>query len=210
VYCNSLLYRGSGETELININNLNAMADFSNDRLGNYRLIRLLGHGGFASVYLGEHLYLKRPAAIKVLRTILKDKEKERFLEEARLLANLSHPHIVRVLEFAVAQKHSVVQNRIVKENIPFLVMDYAPGGNLRHSYPEGSTLTPKQVINYIKQLAGALQYAHDQNIIHRDIKPENFLLNEQREVMLSDFGLALFAPFPDQLSLQGMAGTVA
>lgn len=186
------------------------MADFSNDRLGNYRLIRLLGHGGFASVYLGEHLYLKRPAAIKVLRTVLKDKEKERFLEEARLLANLSHPHIVRVLEFAIAKKHGVVQNRIVKENIPFLVMDYAPGGNLRHSYPEGSILTPKQVLNYIKQLAGALQYAHDQNIIHRDIKPENFLLNEQQEIMLSDFGLALFAPFPDQLSLQGMAGTVA
>lgn len=186
------------------------MADFSNDRLGNYRLIRQLGHGGFASVYLGEHLYLKRPAAIKVLRTVLKDKEKERFLEEARLLANLSHPHIVRVLEFAVAKKHNVIQNRIVKENIPFLVMDYAPGGNLRQSYPEGSILTPKHVISYIKQIADALQYAHDQNIIHRDIKPENFLLNEQKEVMLSDFGLALFAPFPDQLSLQGMAGTVA
>lgn len=205
-----LLYRGSGETELININNLDAMADFSSDRLGNYRLIRLLGHGGFASVYLGEHLYLKRPAAIKVLRTVLKDKEKERFLAEAKLLANLSHPHIVRVLEFAVAKKQKVVQNHIVKENIPFLVLDYAPGGNLRSSYPEGTRLAPKQVITYIRQLADALQYAHNQNIIHRDIKPENFLLNEQQEVMLSDFGLALFAPFPEQLSQQGMAGTVA
>jgi serine/threonine protein kinase len=201
---------GSGETELININNLDAMANFSNDRLGNYRLIRLLGHGGFASVYLGEHLYLKRPAAIKVLRTVLKDKEQARFLEEAKLLANLSHSHIVRVLEFTVAKKHTVIQNRIVKENIPFLVMDYAPGGNLRKSYPEGSMLPPKQITNYINQIANALQYAHDQNIIHRDIKPENFLLNEQQEVMLSDFGLALFAPFPEQLSQQGMAGTVA
>jgi serine/threonine protein kinase/DNA polymerase III delta prime subunit len=195
---------------LININNLDAMADFSNDRLGNYRLIRLLGHGGFASVYLGEHLYLKRPAAIKVLRTVLKEKEKERFLAEAKLLAKLSHPHIVHVLEFAVAKKHKVIQNHIVKEHIPFLVMDYAPGGNLRSSYPEGTRLAPNQVITYIKQLADALQYAHNQNIIHRDIKPENFLLNEQQDVMLSDFGLALFAPFPDQLSLQGMAGTVA
>jgi serine/threonine protein kinase len=205
-----LPYHISGETELININNFDMMADFTKDRLGNYRLVRLLGHGGFASVYQGEHLYLKRPAAIKVLRTTLTDKEKTRFLEEAKLLANLSHPHIVRVLEFAVARKHTVIQNRIVQENIPFLVMDYAPGGNLRSSYPEGTRLLPSQVVNYIKQLANALQYAHDLNIIHRDIKPENFLFNEQQEVMLSDFGLALFAPFPEQLSLQGMAGTVA
>jgi serine/threonine protein kinase/GTPase SAR1 family protein len=177
-------------------------------QLGNYRLVGLLGRGGFASIFLGEHLYLKRLAAIKVLRTVLVDEEKGQFLEEARLLANLSHSHIVRVLEFAVAQRWTVVQNTPVQENIPFLVMDYAPGGNLRAFCPVGTYLPLDTVVNYIKQAASALQYAHDRNIIHRDIKPENFLLNEQREIMLSDFGLALFAASPASLSLQGMAGT--
>ena len=71
------------------------MADFPHQQLGNYRLVRLLGHGSFGSVYLGEHVYLKRLAAIKVLRTVLAEQETRLFLEEAKILANLSHPHII-------------------------------------------------------------------------------------------------------------------
>ncbi|HZR44582.1 MAG TPA: protein kinase [Ktedonobacteraceae bacterium] len=194
---------------MINHNQLGTVVDFSGHRLGNYRLVRLLGHGGFASVYLGEHLYLKRLSAIKILRTVLTEKEKNRFLEEARLLGNLSHPHIVRVLEFAIAQRWTMTQSGRIKENIPFLVMDYASGGNLRALYPTGACLPLPTVTSHIKQAAAALQHAHDQNIIHRDIKPENLLINERQEVMLSDFGLALFAPSPELISLQGMAGTL-
>ena len=113
---------------MVHNTNFATVVDFSNYHLGNYRLVRSLGHGGFASVFLGEHLYLKRLAAIKVLRTVLADEGKVHFLEEARLLANLSHPHIVRVLEFAVAQRWRVIQNSRVTEHMPFLVMDYAPG----------------------------------------------------------------------------------
>ncbi len=188
---------------------LATQASSSEHRLGNYQLLRSLGYGGFASVYLGEHVYLKRLAAIKVLRTVLTEREMGHFLAEARLLANLSHPHIVRVLEFAVAQRQAL-KGSAIKEHVPFLVMDYAPGGNLRSLYPSGTRLALDVVINTIEQVADALQYAHERNIIHRDIKPENLLLNERREIMLSDFGLALFAPSPDMLSRQGMAGTLA
>ena len=71
-------------------------------QLGNYRLTRLLGQGGFAEVYLGEHIYLKSRAALKVLHTQLSEQDTASFVQEAQTLANLSHPHIVRVLDFAV------------------------------------------------------------------------------------------------------------
>ena len=189
---------------------MNAAAQLPSDQLGNYRLVRLLGRGGFAAVYLGEHLYLKRLAAIKVLQRVLGEKEQAHFLEEARLLANLSHPHIVGVLEFAMAQRCIVIQNRQIVENIPFLVMDYAPAGSLRTLYPVGVRLPLDVVVKNVKQVASALQYAHDQNIVHRDVKPENLLMNERQEIMLSDFGLALFSPPLGFLSLQGIAGTFA
>lgn len=191
-------------------NVMDAAAELPNYQLGNYRLVRLLGRGGFAAVYLGEHLYLKRLAAIKVLHRVLGEKEQTRFLKEARLLANLSHPHIVRVLEFAIAQKWIVIQNKQMAENIPFLVMDYAPAGSLRTIYPIGTRLPLDIVVNNVKQVATALQYAHERNIIHRDVKPENLLMSDRQEIMLSDFGLALFSPSPGFLSLQGVAGTFA
>jgi eukaryotic-like serine/threonine-protein kinase len=80
------------------------MADRSGQQLGNYRLLRLLGRGGFAEVYLGQHMYLNRLAALKVLQLVLNDEDIERFVKEARILASLNHPHIVRVLDFAVEQ----------------------------------------------------------------------------------------------------------
>src|SRR6516164_9551447 len=108
-------------------------------RLGNYRLQRLLGRGSFAEVYLGEQL----------------------FLAEAQTIARLAHPNIVRVREFAI------------ERSIPFLVMDYAPGGTLRRRYPKGTCLSLQQTASTIKQIAAALQYAHNHGLIHRDVKPE-------------------------------------
>ena len=86
-------------------------------QLGNYRLIRKLGSGGFAEVYLGEHVYLKTQAAIKVLPVQLTSDEIENFSHEARTIANLKHPHIISVLDFGIQESTST----------PFLVMDYAP-----------------------------------------------------------------------------------
>src|SRR5579859_3321449 len=133
------------------------MNDRVGKQLGNYQLLRLLGQGGFADVYLGEHIYLKTPAAIKVLQTRLANDDLQSFLNEARSIANLVHPNIVRVLEFGV------------EGSTPFLVMDYAPNGTLRQRHPRGSQVLPAFIARYIKQVAAALQYAHDQRVIHRD-----------------------------------------
>jgi serine/threonine protein kinase len=155
----------------------------SGQQLGNYTLTRLLGQGGFAEVYLGEHVYLKVPAAIKVLHTQLSDQDDiESFLREAQFVARLAHPNIVRVLDFGIV------------DQVPFLVMDYAQNGTLRQRYPRGTRLPLTAVVSYVKQVASALQYAHDERLIHRDIKPENMLLGRRDEVLLSDFGIALVA----------------
>jgi serine/threonine protein kinase len=153
--------------------------DWVNRQLGSYRLISLIGRGGYADVYLGEHIYLKTQAAIKVLRTQLTDEDIEHFRTEAFTIAHLVHSHIVRVFDFNVL------------DNTPFLVMDYAPNGNLRHRHPKGSRLAPETFLPYVMDIASALQYAHDQKLIHRDIKPENMLLGSNNQVMLSDFGIA-------------------
>src|SRR6266516_1229162 len=173
-----------------------SMADLTGRQLGNYHLVRHLGRGAFAEVYLGEHLYLKSEAALKVLRTSPRDEEMERFLKEAQTLVGLRHPNIVRVLEVGV------------EGDIPFLVIDYAPGGTARSRYPLGSRLPLTTTVAYVKQIAAALQYAHNRGIIHRDVKPENILLDLDQHILLSDFGLALFAPSPELLSLQEGAGT--
>jgi eukaryotic-like serine/threonine-protein kinase len=111
------------------------IADRIGQQLGNYRLVRLLGRGSFAEVYLGEHLHLKSHAALKVLRTALSDEEVARFLAEGQTLARLTHPQIVRVHDFAVEQ------------GTPFLVMDYAPKGTLRQQHPRGSCLSLDTVV---------------------------------------------------------------
>ena len=156
------------------------MTNRQGQRLGNYRLIRLLGQGGFAEVYLGEHVFLGTQAAIKVLLVRLADEEMEGFLKEARTIAGLTHPNILRVLEFGV------------EENVPFLVLEFAPNGTLRKRHPKGSILPLTVIVPYVSQIASALQYIHNRKLIHRDIKPENLLLGTNYEVLLSDFGTAM------------------
>ncbi len=174
------------------------MTNRQGQRLGNYRMIRLLGQGGFAEVYLGEHVFLGTQAAIKVLLVRLEDEEMEGFLKEARTIAGLTHPNILRVLEFGV------------EENVPFLVLEFAPNGTLRKRHPKGSILPLTVIVSYVSQIASALQYIHNRKLIHRDIKPENLLLGTNYEVLLSDFGTAMvFQTLHNQGTLE-MAGTVA
>jgi WD40 repeat protein/tRNA A-37 threonylcarbamoyl transferase component Bud32 len=173
------------------------MADHAGQQFGNYRLIRLLGFGGFAEVYLGEHIYLDTQAAVKVLYTQLTKDQVDQFLNEARTIARLEHPHIVRVLEFGI------------ENGLPYLVMTYAPNGTVRQRYPKGVIVPLNVIVQYVQQIADALQYSHDQKVIHRDIKPENILLGKRSEVLLSDFGIATIVQSSQQ-SMQKVVGTVA
>jgi serine/threonine protein kinase len=173
------------------------MADRVGQQLGNYRLVRLLGRGGFAEVYLGEHVDLGTQAAIKVLRAQLTGSDIERFNAEASTIARLNHPHIVRLLEFAT------------DEGTPFLVLDYAPGGTLRERHPRGTPLPVETILPYVQQACDALHYAHEEKLIHRDVKPENLLLSADGRVLLSDFGIATAAHGSHSQGTQEALGTI-
>jgi predicted ATPase/DNA-binding CsgD family transcriptional regulator len=167
-------------------------------RFGNYRLIELLGKGTFADVYLGEHLYLNTPVAIKVLRSKIDSPTLAGFLNEARQVSHLVHPHIIRVFDFGM------------ESEAPFLVMDYAPYGNLRELHPSRLVTSLSTIVSYTMALASALQCAHDQHLVHRDLKPENVLLGSKHEVLLSDFGLALLASDQESLLVKERFGTLS
>src|SRR5215470_15285941 len=175
-----------------------SMADRVGQQFGTYRLVRLLGQGGYAEVYLGQHLRLTQQAAIKVLHAHLTESEAEHFQQEAQIISTLVHPSIIRVFDYDV------------QEGVPFLVMDYAPGGSLRKLHPRGNSVPLPQVVSYVKQVADALQYAHEQKFIHRDVKPENMLLGRREEVLLSDFGIATIAHSSGSLSTKEAAGTLS
>src|SRR6266700_560653 len=174
----------------------NTMKNYTNRQFGHYRLTRLLGEGGFAQVYLGEHIHLGTQAAVKILTTQLSTEEIAQFRQEARVMMELEHPHIARVLDFGL------------EGSIPFLVMAYAKGGTLRTKHPRGSRLPLAQVVSYIQQLAAALQEAHNAHLIHRDVKPENMLVRSDGTVLLSDFGIALLVQQSRHLSTQDVVGT--
>lgn len=173
-------------------------APYLGQTFGNYSLIKLLGVGGFSEVYLGTHVHLETQAAVKILRTRLNEDEFERFRQEAQTIIGLGHPHLVRMLDFGI------------RDGIPFLVMNYAPNGSLRDLYPAGSRLPLHTVVELVKQIASALQYAHDHQIVHRDIKPDNLLVGENNEVLLSDFGIAVTAHNTYSMKTQEAIGTVA
>jgi serine/threonine protein kinase len=177
------------------------MTERIGDQLGNYQLVRLLGQGGFADVYLGEHIHLKSLAAIKVLYTRLTDELRENFLNEARILARLTHPHIIHTLEFGLEAN-----------GVPFLVMDYASQGTIRQRHPSGIRVPLATVVEYVRQVADGLQYAHDQKLIHRDLKPDNLLIGANSELLLSDFGVAIVSQTTtrSQTAEKGIIGTMA
>jgi WD40 repeat protein/tRNA A-37 threonylcarbamoyl transferase component Bud32 len=167
-------------------------------QLGNYYLVCLLGKGHSAEIYLGEHIHQKTYAAIKVFSTRLNDSDIEKFRAEAYIISQLIHPHIARILDFGA------------EDGTPFLAMDYISGGAVRNHVPRGTTLPIETIVSYMTQLAQALQYAHNVNVLHRDIRPENILLNQQGNVFLSDFALTSVAQHSHGEDTQENAGRAA
>ena len=147
---------------------------------GRYRLERELGEGGMATVYLARDLRHDRQVAVKVLKPELAAVlGAERFLREIQVTANLQHPHILPLYDSGTA------------EGVLFYVMPLVRGQSLRERLTREKQLPVDDTVRIIRQVAGALEYAHRQGIIHRDIKPENILLQDG-EALLSDFGIAL------------------
>ena len=174
------------------------MVDRIGQQLGHYRLMRKLGSGGFADVYLAEHIYLNTQAAVKLLNANLASGDIQNFHNEAKTIARLVHPHIVRILDFGI------------EASIPYLVMEYAPNGTMRHRYPKGTQVPLPLVVMYVKQIASALQYAHTHRLIHSDVKPENLLLGHDNGLLLGDFGAALLTRTSAMLSTQTIIGTIS
>lgn len=150
--------------------------------LGNrYRLIELIGEGGMALVYKAECSLLCRIVAIKILRPqYASDAEfVERFRREARSAASLSHPNVVNIYD--VGQENGM----------DYIVMEYIPGNNLKNIIKQESPLPIERVLDITKQIAEALNHAHQRNIIHRDIKPHNILVTPEGQIKVTDFGIA-------------------
>lgn len=153
-----------------------------------YKLLDPLGAGGMGRVYLCEHLILQKLVAVKILQHGLKkgDSEAEstlaRFYREARAVALLDHPNIVKMYDV----------DRI-GEN-PYMVMEYVDGVSLHSLVTKNGPLGSQQVANYLRQAAAGLQHAHQKGLIHRDIKPGNILIGRDGIVKLLDLGLARFS----------------
>ena len=142
-----------------------------------YKIKDLLGRGGMAVVYLAIQESIGRKVALKVLTPDYSDDSfSERFLREAQIISHLTHPNIVTVFDAGVYQ------------GCHYISMEYIPGLNLRQAR---DTLSAKEKINLIKQVAQALDFAGKKGFVHRDIKPENILQHEDGRAILTDFGIA-------------------
>lgn len=165
------------------------MSDFVSSRINRYEIGARIGAGGMARVFKGWDTTLQRPVAIKILYEHLSEDStfQERFLREARFVANLNHPHIVQVYDFDMFQRDGFMHY--------YMVMSYIPGKSLRElletANQRGERLDLHLVIRIAQNLADALDYAHRQGMVHRDVKPSNILMNENNDAVLTDFGIA-------------------
>ncbi|QJX00093.1 serine/threonine-protein kinase [Frigoriglobus tundricola] len=172
--------------------------------LGAYRVLRPLGQGGMGVVYLAEHADLARRVAIKVLGDEQAKEELalERFFREARAVAALDHPNIVRLHDIGRAG------------GTHFLVMEFVDGTDLQALLERTGPLPHVQAAGYIAQAAAGLQHAHEMGFIHRDIKPANLIVSKSGVVKVLDMGLARSVTNPrdaltSQLGDNGITGTV-
>ena len=160
-----------------------------------YTVVKRLGSGGMAHVYLAKHAVLARPLVIKVLhRTLAQEPEmRERFRREAEAAARLIHPFICAIADMGTAG------------DIEYVAMPYYAGGSLADLLSRRKTVSASSAASIAVQVACALDYAHRHGVVHRDIKPDNILFDEDGNVALTDFGIAT-ARFHGRLTASGRA----
>ena len=161
---------------------------------GRYEIVRPLGEGGMALVFLARDLRHDRSVALKVLRPeISADVGAERFLREIKMAAGLTHPHILPVYDSGAA------------DGLLFYVMPNMEGRSLRERLDKEKQLSLEEAVRVTREVAAALDYAHRQNVLHRDIKPENILLHESN-AMVADFGIGKALSGKGSLTSTGMS----
>lgn len=170
---------------------------WNNWRLGKYDLVRKIGSGGMSSVFKAIDREGDRAVAIKVLPPGLDEEEsfKARFEREADILMRLRHPNIVPILDFGEL------------DGVYFIVMPLMEVGTLRERINTGP-LKPEEGAHIVRQIAEALQHAHDMGLVHRDVKPSNILLDEEGNAWLSDFGTARVMDATANLTGSSLIGT--
>jgi eukaryotic-like serine/threonine-protein kinase len=163
---------------------------------GRYRLERVLGHGGMATVYLAEDHDLRRAVAIKQLAANLAADEelRERFLREARMAARLSHPNVVQIYDAGDCELG------------PYIVMEYVPGTTVAAR----GQLPFEEAVQLALQACAGLQHAHEAGLVHRDIKPANLLLRDDGVLKIADFGIARAAEATRLTRVGTILGTAA
>mgnify|MGYP003373206362 CR=1 FL=1 len=160
-----------------------------------YTIVRKIGEGGMATVYLAVQQSLGRRVALKVIKsTQINDSNfNDRFLKEGRIIAQFQHPQIITIYDFGSNGPHS------------YFSMEFLPEGTLAQHIERG--LSPERALEIIKSVSGALAYAHRRGVIHRDIKPQNILFRQDGTPVLSDFGIAKIVDADDtQLTAPGLA----
>ena len=147
-----------------------------------YEIIKTIGEGGMANVYLARDTILDRNVAIKVLRGDLASDEKfvRRFQREALSASSLSHPNIVEIYDVGE------------DDGDYYIVMEYVEGKNLKQLLKKREKLTAAEVVDIMLQITSAMGVAHDSLIIHRDLKPQNILIKDDGEIKITDFGIAM------------------
>ena len=191
------------------------MPEWIGQTIGKVRVDKYLARGGMAEVYLGTHLSLDRPVAIKVLHSFIESDPEllDRFQREAKAVAGLRHPNIVQVFDFDTHENH------------PYIVMEYLKGPTLssylQSLHNNGIKLSLEQIGQLLKSLVAGLDYAHAHGVIHRDIKPANILLHNKTgdftensmitkhvEPVITDFGLARIVNSSKQTASGLVSGT--
>lgn len=153
--------------------------------IGPYEVVKLLGSGAFGDVYLARHPVLERDVALKILRS-LSDQAVQRFLREAKVLAKMDHPNIVRVYDAGQHEKNY------------YLASAFIAGRDL-NAFVQMGGMEPRRAVRLIVQLLEALAYAHERGVLHRDVKPANAMVDDKDHLYLMDFGLAGLAGLGDE-----------
>jgi len=155
--------------------------DLLNQTIGKYKLTRLIGEGGMATVYEGEHETLDTKVAVKILNPILSTNKqiRERFVSEAKIMASFNHVNITKIIDFEEASNYLAI------------IMVLLEGQDLNDFIKNNSKLTDEKIISIFSQILAAFQYAHEKGVIHRDIKPSNIFILKDGTVKVLDFGIA-------------------